>query len=186
MAMESGPDRICIRPSFSRLTIVSLVYTALALAVAFIVDQLILGGIVASIRVELAVLALCVWVPLQAGFSWYVCSFEIDAAGLHQNHLFAQLERVVRHLPGGNSISWEDRVWLMTHTRYIAAICCRVPKGGVLNWFRNLSRLAWIILPWKWLVADIDTLQSLVNQYAPEGHPLRAFYGVIGDVKPLE
>lgn len=182
MSVEPGPNRICIRPSLTRLAIVSLMYTALALAIAFTVDQVILGGIVAGIRVELAVLALCAWAPLQAAFSWYVCAFEIDAAGLHQNHFFAQFERVLRHLPGENSISWQDRVWLMTHTRYVAALCFRLPEGGVLNWFRNLSRLAWIVLPWKWLIADIDTLQSMVEQYAPDGHPLRAFYGVTGDV----
>jgi hypothetical protein len=179
--VEASPDRILVRPSQSGLIIVSLIYTAVELAIALVVDQLVLGGIVAGIRMQLAALALCVWVPLQAAFSWYVCSFEIDAAGLHQNHVLAQVNRILRHLPPDNSIGWQDHVWLMKHTRYVAAVCYRVPEGGLLSWLRSFPRMTWIILPWKWLVADIERLQSMLQQYAPLDHPLREFYGVSDD-----
>ncbi len=179
--MAEGSGRILVRPSLSRLTIVLLVYTAALLAVAFIVDQVVFGGAVAAIRVELAALALFVWVPLQVAFSWYVCSFEIDSGGLHQNHLLSQVHRVLSHLPGENTIGWQDRVWLMSHARYIAAICYRVPQGGILSWLRSFHRFARIVLPWKWLVADIETLQSMLERFAPADHPLRKFYGVAED-----
>ena len=160
-----------------RLGAGSLAYVAVGLTAMWVFEQWL--PLETSLLVAGTVIGLLVVVPLLTVVWRYLATFGIDRNGIYQQNALQWYQNQIGQFDDVGALSWSSDLTVIPYLPWMIVLIWPRKSGGALSRLRGLFRpKRSYFLPRRWLIADIDRVETALKEYAPVGHPLRKLYGL--------